>query len=157
MLSSEQILEKLEENRSLGQCLKRKVGCVIVLESGVLVEGFNGMPDGSGLSCLDGDCPRCLTSTKFPHGLGYDLCFCLHAEEKAIANAACLGIPLQGSMLFSTYQPCIMCLKKIVQAGIVGIRFIEPWQVPSTSWGEQNLQLTYLRLCEALPRGVSRI
>lgn len=156
MASEVEILKRLALISSLGECKKRKVGSLIVLNDEVLVEAYNGMPENSGLSCLDGDCPRCRTEIEFPHGVGYDLCFCLHAEEKAIAKAAQQGISTEGTLLYSSYQPCIMCLKKISQSGIVGVRYVEPWTIPNASWGISELESTYQTLADSLPFGVKK-
>jgi dCMP deaminase len=157
MLSTEYILKQLKEITFFGACQKRKVGCLIVSGNNVLIKAFNGMPEESGLSCIEGDCPRCRTEISFPHGVGYDLCFCLHAEEKAIADAARQGISLEGTVLYTSYQPCIMCLKKIAQCGIQGVRYIEPWEIPNTSWGVKELNSTYKAIANSLKLGVQQL
>ncbi len=157
MLREADILNRLSFITSLGKCRKRKVGSLLVVNNEITIEAYNGMPEESGLSCLDGDCPRCRTEVEFPHGVGYDLCFCLHAEEKVISKAAQAGISTLGATIFSSYQPCIMCLKKICQSGIAGVLYIDPWEIPNASWGIAELEDTYRRLASSLPNGVEQI
>lgn len=99
-------------------CMKRRVGCVISRDRRVVATGYNGTPSGV-TNCCDGGCPRCnADSTK---GAALDLCLCLHAEENAIIEAG--RDRCQGSTLYTTLFPCILCAKKIVQAGIKRIVF----------------------------------
>lgn len=44
-----------------------------------------------------------------------------HAEANALMQAAKLGIPVRGAILYCTHRPCIHCIKLIVQAGITSI------------------------------------
>ncbi|MCK0138917.1 deaminase [Aliiroseovarius sp. F47248L] len=157
MLRENDILTRLKYVTSLGECQKRKVGSLLVVGNEIQVEAYNGMPEDTGLSCMDGDCPRCRTEVDFPHGVGYDLCFCLHAEEKVIAKAAQKGVSTSGAILYSSYQPCIMCLKKICQSGIIGVRYIERWEIPNASWGISELEKTYRLLASSLPLGLEQI
>lgn len=152
------IISILEKVSRRGTCQKRKVGCVIIRSSKVLLTAANGMPNGLQLSCEGGDCPRCKKTNKFKHGLYYDLCFCLHAEERAIANAAKKGISLEGAILYSSYQPCIMCIKQIFQSGIIGIRYLESWNVPEPGIiNKEELQCTYNLISNSFPLGNKKL
>ncbi|TXN10641.1 deoxycytidylate deaminase [Methylobacterium sp. WL122] len=51
----------------------------------------------------------------------------IHAEMSAISDAARLGIPIKGSILYCTTFPCHMCSKHIVAAGIGRVLYIEPY------------------------------
>ena len=51
----------------------------------------------------------------------------VHAEMAAITDAARLGRPLLGSVLYCTTFPCHMCAKHIVAAGIGRVIFLEPY------------------------------
>jgi len=51
----------------------------------------------------------------------------IHAEMSAITDAARLGKPLAGSVLFCTTFPCHMCAKHIVSSGIRRVTFLEPY------------------------------
>ncbi|WP_246686298.1 deaminase, partial [Methylobacterium sp. WL8] len=61
----------------------------------------------------------------------------IHAEMSAISDAARLGIPIKGSILYCTTFPCHMCSKHIVAAGIGRVLYIEPYP---KSYAEQLQQ-----------------
>ena len=52
---------------------------------------------------------------------------CLHAEQAAIINSARAGVRTQDSILYTTTFPCHECAKMIIGAGIVEVRYIEPY------------------------------
>lgn len=45
----------------------------------------------------------------------------VHAEANAIYNAARVGIPLKGCVMYVSFLPCIECAKAICQSGFVGV------------------------------------
>lgn len=51
----------------------------------------------------------------------------IHAEMSAISDAARMGRPTKGSVLFCTTFPCHMCAKHIVASGIKRVVFLEPY------------------------------
>ena len=53
-----------------------------------------------------------------PSGTRHELCYAVHAEQNAIIQAAKLGIMLEGATLYCTHQPCVICAKMIINAGI---------------------------------------
>jgi dCMP deaminase len=96
-------------------CLRRKIGAVLVKEKKILATGYNGAP--SGLEhCLDIGCLR--EKLKIPSGERHELCRGLHAEQNVILQAALHGISTKGSVLYITNQPCIICAKMLINAGI---------------------------------------
>ena len=48
----------------------------------------------------------------------HELCFAVHAEQNAIIQAARLGISIDKATLYCTHQPCVICAKMIINAGI---------------------------------------
>ncbi|MDQ7800236.1 MAG: cytidine/deoxycytidylate deaminase family protein [Armatimonadota bacterium] len=96
-------------------CTRRRVGAVVVKDRMVLSTGYNDTPRGL-RNCGDGGCARCAGAT--PPGTGHDTCLCIHAEQNAIIQAAYHGVAIAGATLYSTYQPCLVCAKMIVNAGI---------------------------------------
>jgi dCMP deaminase len=42
----------------------------------------------------------------------------LHAEQNAIIQAASMGQSIEGSTIYVTHQPCVICAKMIINAGI---------------------------------------
>jgi dCMP deaminase len=59
-------------------CMKRRVGCILVSENRVISTGYNGTPRNV-VNCNQGGCPRC--NGNAPCGSSLDHCICLHAEE----------------------------------------------------------------------------
>ena len=51
-------------------------------------------------------------------GTRAEVCYAAHAEQNAILQAAKLGISIDGATLYCTHQPCSICAKMIVNAGI---------------------------------------
>jgi dCMP deaminase len=99
-------------------CLRRSVGAVLVRDRRVLATGYNGAPSGL-LHCLDVGCLR--EQLGVPSGERHELCRGLHAEQNAIIQAALHGVSVNGSTLYCTNQPCIICAKMIINAGIITI------------------------------------
>jgi len=94
----------------------RHVGAVIVNDKRILTTGYNGAPSGV-LSCAEkGECLR--KKLNIPSGTRHELCYAVHAEQNAIAQAAKLGISVQGATLYCTHQPCVICAKMIINSGI---------------------------------------
>jgi len=56
-----------------------------------------------------------------------------HAERNAIFEAAKLGIPLEGSVMYTNGIPCVDCARAIVQSGIKEVVYDELWGKMSTS------------------------
>ncbi|CAG8486621.1 5492_t:CDS:2 [Cetraspora pellucida] len=60
-------------------CIKRKVGCVLVKDSRVIATGYNGTARGL-KNCNEGNCESCSQED----GGKSSTCKCLHAEENAL-------------------------------------------------------------------------
>ena len=96
-------------------CLRRQVGAVIVKDKKILATGYNGAPSGL-KHCLDIGCLR--EKLKIPSGERHELCRATHAEQNAVAQAALFGVSIRDGVMYSTNQPCILCTKLIINAGI---------------------------------------
>jgi len=96
-------------------CVKRRVAAVIVKDRRIISTGYNGTPRGV-KNCSEGGCPRC--SRFGPSGADLEECLCSHAEENAITQSAYHGVNIKGSHLYTTYSPCLICTKMIINAGI---------------------------------------
>jgi dCMP deaminase len=75
-------LASLAARRS--NCMKRRVGCILVRDRRVIATGYNGTPRGV-RNCSEGGCARCNGGAKC--GTALDTCLCLHAEENALLEA----------------------------------------------------------------------
>lgn len=112
-------------------CVKRKVAAIIVKDRRIISTGYNGTPRGT-KNCNEGGCPRC--NSLAASGTALDECFCSHGEENAITQAAYHGISLQKSILYSTFSPCLMCTKMIINAGIEEVVFNHEYPLSQTSF-----------------------
>ena len=96
-------------------CLRRNVGAVLVKDKRILATGYNGAPSKI-THCEVTGCIR--EKLKVPSGQRHELCRGLHGEQNAFLQAALNGTSLKGASLYSTTQPCIICAKMIINAGI---------------------------------------
>jgi dCMP deaminase len=115
-------------------CLRRKVGALVVVGRSIVSTGYNGTPFGV-KNCDAGGCPRC-ASEAFGRMEGYDWCLCIHAERNAISLAACQGTSTRNASLYTTSQPCFNCLTEIIQAGICEVIFDQPFTVPAPEYDD---------------------
>lgn len=94
----------------------RQVGAVIVKDKRIMTTGYNGAPSGI-MSCKTrGECLR--RKMNVASGTKLELCYAVHAEQNAIAQAAKLGVSVDGATLYCTHQPCVICCKMIINSGI---------------------------------------
>ena len=97
-------------------CLRRQVGAVIVKDKHIIATGYNGAPRGVPHCDEKGGCLR--QQLNVPSGERHELCRALHAEQNAIIQAATLGQSIEGGTIYVTNQPCVICAKMIINAGI---------------------------------------
>ncbi len=96
-------------------CLRRSVGAVLVKDKRILATGYNGAPSGL-KHCVDIGCLR--QKLNIPSGERHELCRALHAEQNALIQASLYGISVKDSILYATNQPCVICAKMLINAGI---------------------------------------
>lgn len=112
-------MEMAELASKRATCIRRKVGAILVRDNQVLSTGYNGAPRGLENCC---DLNECLRQTlNVPSGEKHELCRAVHAENNAITQCAVNGVSCKGATLYVTTSPCVMCLKQIINAGIVKI------------------------------------
>ena len=118
-------------------CLRRQYGAVIVKNDRVVATGYNGSARGEANCCDVGMCWR--EEHGIPHGEQYEKCVAVHAEDNAISQA---GRAAYGGILYLagfengkviTAKPCLMCERKIKNAGIVEVVGTESWEVTDES------------------------
>ena len=107
-------MAKLAAKRST--CLRRQVGAVIVQDKHVVATGYNGAPKGIPHCAEMGGCYR--EKNNVPSGERHELCRALHAEQNAIIQAATYARGIDGATIYITHQPCVICAKMIINAGI---------------------------------------
>jgi len=86
-----------------------KVGCVIVKDGEVIAKGFNYAID--------------IFNENVPVSGSKKYEFMIHAEIKAVAEAANMGIQLHRSTAYVTLSPCSNCMRTLYLAGIQEIIF----------------------------------
>ena len=111
--------------KTRGNCSRRQVAAVVVLDRRIVSTGYNGTPRGV-RNCIDGGCRRCAGNA--PSGTALTECICCHAEENAITQAAYHGIALKGAALYCTLSPCLMCARMIVNAGVVEVIYEDEYE-----------------------------
>ncbi|MBI2909791.1 MAG: cytidine/deoxycytidylate deaminase family protein [Chloroflexi bacterium] len=97
-------------------CLRHHVGVVAVRDKHILATGYNGAPSGLP-DCLTLGCLR--DELKIPSGTRHEICRGIHAEQNVIIQASLHGVSLEGSTIYCTHMPCILCAKMLVNAKIV--------------------------------------
>ena len=85
-------------------CHRRKVGAIIVRDSMIISDGFNGTPSGFENVCED--------------DAGQTKPYVLHAEANAITKVARSNNSSDGATMYVTASPCVECAKLIIQSGI---------------------------------------
>jgi dCMP deaminase len=124
-----QTLASLASRRS--NCMKRRVGAILVRQNRVLATGYNGTPRGLP-NCNEGGCPHC----NLVNGSEQisKQCLCLHAEENALLEAGRERVGNDCVLYCNTYVspihdlwhclihlhscPCLKCTIKIIQTGV---------------------------------------
>ena len=101
-------------------CLRRAVGAVVVKDKRILSTGYNGAPTGL-KHCLEVGCLR--QKLGIESGKMHELCRGIHAEQNAIIQAAYHGVSVKGANIFCTNQPCSICARMIINAGIEKIYY----------------------------------
>lgn len=97
-------------------CVRRKVGAIIVKDSMIISDGFNGTPSGFENVCED-------------EQSGSTKPYVLHAEANAITKVARSNNSSQGATLYVTASPCLECSKLIIQSGIKRVVFNELYRL----------------------------
>ncbi len=109
-----------------GTCLRRNYGAIIVKNDQIVSTGYVGAPRGRKNCCDLGFCMR--DKLNVPRGERYELCRSVHAEQNAIIHASraemlgatlyLVGKEAEGGGYVSNANPCAMCKRQIINAGI---------------------------------------
>ena len=115
-------------------CLRRLFGAVIVKNDQIISTGYAGAARGA-VNCTDiGTCPR--QQAGIPRGERYELCRSVHAEMNAIIHASrvdmigstlyLVGIDANDESVIEGAQPCQICSRLILNAGIGTVKVLNP-------------------------------
>ncbi len=98
----------------LSHCNRKQVGALIVKDSMIISDGYNGTPAG-----FDNCCENEIGETHW---------YVLHAEANAILKVAKSTNNSKGATLYLTLSPCKDCSKLILQAGITRVVFKDSYK-----------------------------
>ncbi|THH13476.1 hypothetical protein EW146_g6744 [Bondarzewia mesenterica] len=107
-------------------CMKRRVGAILVRNNRILATGYNGTPRGL-KNCNEGGCAQCNKAESLA-----EACLCLHAEENALLEAGRDRIG-DGAVLYCNTCPCLTCTIKIVQTGVKDVVYNLSYKVDDAS------------------------
>ncbi len=110
-------------------CMKRRVGCVLVHNARIISTGYNGTPRNL-TNCNEGGCARCNSANS--GGVALSTCLCLHAEENALLEAGRERIR-EGAVLYCDTCPCLTCSVKIAQVGVKEVVFSQSYNMDDAS------------------------
>ncbi len=110
-------------------CRRHHIGAVAVKDKHILATGYNGAPAGL-QDCLELGCLR--DALKIPSGERQEICRGIHAEQNVIIQATLHGVSLEGSTIYCTHTPCVLCAKMLVNAKIK--RFVSSGQYDDNSF-----------------------
>jgi len=120
----EYFLEIARTVASRSTCLRRRVGAVLVRDKRILATGYNGAPSGLP-HCAEVGCLR--ERLGIAAGERHEMCRGSHAEQNVLVQAARYGIAVEGATLYCTNEPCSICTKLLINAGIKEIVYENPY------------------------------
>ena len=124
-------------------CLRRQVGAVIVKDKQILSTGYNGSPSGL-KHCAETGCLR--QKLEIPSGERSEICRAVHAEQNALIQAAKHGVSINGADIYTTLQPCVLCTKLIINAGIKRVFYVYSYPDPLAAEMAAEAQLELVQL-----------
>jgi dCMP deaminase len=126
-------------------CLRRQVGALIVRDRRIVSTGYNGAPSGVP-HCDEVGCLR--QQLGVPSGERHELCRAIHAEQNALIQAARYGSVVQGGTIYVTCQPCSLCAKMLINAGIVRIVYKGDYPDPLATEMLESAEVETVRFVE---------
>jgi len=100
-------------------CRRHHMGAIAVRDKHILTTGYSGAPAGA-KDCLELGCLR--DEQGIASGTRQEICRAIHAEQNVIIQAGLHGVSLEGSTVYCTHTPCVLCAKMLVNARIA--RFV---------------------------------
>ncbi|KZV96949.1 hypothetical protein EXIGLDRAFT_642644 [Exidia glandulosa HHB12029] len=125
-------LAELAARRS--NCMKRRVGAILVRGRRIVATGYNGTARGL-KNCNEGGCNAC-NLRRIPGEEKLNECICLHAEENALLEAGrdrVSGWGDEATTLYCNTCPCLRCSVKIVQTGVKEVVYNHSYKVDEAS------------------------
>lgn len=98
-------------------CVSKQVAAIAVKNGRIVSTGINGTIPGAP-NC-DALFPRQLFDREHHHR--WSLAHENHAEQNLLAFAAREGVRLEGSTVYCTLEPCPLCLRLLIVAGVARV------------------------------------
>ena len=114
-------IQMAESWAQLSHANRRKVGALIVKNTQIISDGYNGMPSGFDNRCEE----DVFIHTRLTEKTKWAV---LHAEANAILKCARYGNSCEGSTLYLTTAPCKNCSKLIHQSGIKRVVYRDDYE-----------------------------
>ena len=115
----EYFLGLVDEVAARATCDRGKSGCVVVRDKRIICTGYVGSPSGM---------PHCdeaghdFKQVIDEDGTTRQHCVrTVHAEQNAIIQAARYGLPLEGTTIYCSMEPCRVCAMLIASTGIARV------------------------------------
>ena len=108
-------ISELVKTRST--CIRRQVGAAIVLDRRIVATGYNGAPKGT-THCDVVGCKKRADEDSFPANARNCAVRSMPSRMRSV-QAASAGTSVKGATIYVTCQPCSMCAKMLINAGIV--------------------------------------
>ena len=96
-------------------CRRHHMGAIAVRDKHILATGYNGAASGL-KDCLELGCLR--DEQGIPSGERHEICRGIHAEQNVIIQGSLHGVSLEGSTIYCTHTPCVLCAKMLANAKI---------------------------------------
>lgn len=123
----EGLIARLEKELIASTDWWRQVACVLYNERSddpIILSGHNSYIPTEDTAELDGD-----IRSQSQRGTTIDIANAQHAEASVIANAAKLGIKVEGAACLVSTFPCPVCAKLLVDSGISSVIYAEGYAV----------------------------
>ena len=109
----------VDEVAKRATCDRGRSGCIIVKDKRIVCTGYVGTPPG--FQHCD-EIGHLMKKVMDEDGTIRQHCVrTIHAEQNAICQAARYGIPLEGTTLYCTMEPCRTCAMLILSVGITKV------------------------------------
>jgi len=112
-------LSLVDQVATRATCDRGKSGCVVVRDKRIICTGYVGSPSGM---------PHCdevghdLKKVMDDDGTVRQHCVrTVHAEQNAIVQASRYGLPLEGTTIYCSMEPCRVCAMLIASSGIARV------------------------------------
>lgn len=116
------------EYAKLSYCKRRQVGCVIVKNNTPIAIGYNGTPSGEDNCCEEEDGYFLINSNGEKQWVTTQLktkSTVIHAEDNALRKLTKSQESAEGSSVFVTTAPCLLCATRLVDAGVKEVYYTE--------------------------------